>query len=883
METVKKGDPSMNHKKEPNDKDFVQQLELRINYLEQLLTENNIPFNRIKHPDVKTTLSNQDKVSIYKEYFKGRQDCYATRWEKEGKSGYSPVYFDHVKYLSKKAKSKISSKELYKPMSDDALISHLSGHETVGLYPILDDQTCYFLAFDFDDQSWRADVTNLANTLKKENMSYLIEISRSGKGAHLWVFFERPVFAKDARKLGRYLLTKTMMTYGMSNFKSYDRMFPAQDFIEKEGIGNLIALPLQGRSGKNGTTLFVDDKFQVYQNQYEKIKSIHKITMEQFNHLLEQISKTDELGLFNDKTKDIEMDLFDIDFDELEIKVYNQIIIKKRNLSAKAIQYFKRTASVVNPDFYKKQNMRLSTYGISRIIELYEEDHENIYLPIGTLNLIKENFDKHNILYEVIDIRSKPKMKHKHQFQGTLTSEQHHVLDKLSKQQNGVLIAPTGFGKTVVGIALSAALRLKTLIIVHRESIAEQWQDKIKTFLSIDDIGRLDKNHQTLGCDIDIVLIQSLSKFNQLDEVSNQYGLIIIDEVHHLASPSYERCIRKFSAKHIVGLTATLKRSDGLEKITTTMIGPVIVDVSDMDNDMSKHLHTRFTNFKLTLMAELSIQDAYKEIIDNQDRNEVILNDIRVLIEQKKNILILTDRIDHLDFLKSEIKKYTETLLCIHGQMTNKERTQFHHELENVNDGFVILSTGKYIGEGFDNNRLDTLLLTMPFRWRGTLQQYIGRLSRLKTGKNEISVYDYADIQSKFFSSMYLERLKGYKQMGFNINTTTDMESAIYHSSDYLYKLYNDLSMAHVVTFLIRNSNEERINDLINRSAVNPVLIRHNEMISNMVIIDYKYIWYGSINPFIYALKKDDDILRYEDTILAKQLIEEAQRIVSVK
>jgi superfamily II DNA or RNA helicase len=883
VETVEKGYTYMNPKKDINDKNIIQLLEKRIKYLEQLLIDNNISFDRVRCVDLKTSLNNQDKLEIYKSYFKGRKDCYAVRWEKDGKSGYSPVYLDHVKYLPKEAKSKLYIKELYKPMNDDALISHLVGHETLGVYPMLDDQTCYFLAFDFDDQSWKADVINLSNTLKKENISYLIEISRSGKGAHLWLFFEHPVLAKDARRFGRYILTRTMMTYGISNFRSYDRMFPTQDFVEKEGIGNLIALPLQGKSGKNGTTLFVDDEFQIYQNQYEKIKSTHKITIEHFNHLLEQISKTDELGLFNDKAKDIDMDLFDIDFDELQIKVYNQIIIIKKKLSARAIQYFKRTSSVVNPDFYKKQNMRVSTYGISRIIELYEEDHEHLYLPIGALNLIKEKLDKHNILYELIDLRSKPKMKHKLQFQVTLTSDQHHVLEKLVKGVHGVLIAPTGFGKTIIGVALASKIGLKTLIIIHRESIAQQWRDKVKEFLNISEVGRLDKDHQALGFDIDIVLIQSLSKYSNLDEISNQYGLIIIDEVHHLASPSYERCIRKFSAKHIIGLTATLKRSDGLEKIVTTMLGPVIVDVSHIENEMYKRLYTRLTNFKLSSMAELAIHNAYKEIIDNNDRNGLILNDIKDLIEQKKNILILTDRIEHFEFLMHKVKEFSVKFLCIHGQMTRKEKTEFQLKLEIIEDGFVILSTGKYIGEGFDNNRLDTLLLTMPFRWRGTLQQYIGRLSRVKSGKNEISVYDYADVQSKFFSAMYLERLKGYKQMGFTITASMDMESTIYHRSDYLSKLHNDLSIAKEVAFLIRKSNYQKVRDLVNKSAVKPVLFNHNEMISNMIIIDDKYIWYGSINPFIYAHKKDDDILRYEDAMLAKQLVEEAKQIISEK
>ncbi|MFH2117306.1 MAG: DEAD/DEAH box helicase family protein [Bacillota bacterium] len=859
----------------------INYLESKVDYLEQLLTKNNIPYDKSYTLDIKTNLSNQEKLTIYKNYFKGRSDCYAMRWERDDKSGYAPAYLPSVKYFSKEEKSKLSFKNLYEPFNDEVLISHLIGNETIGIYPILEDQTCYFLAFDFDEKSWKSDVVNLSQTLKHEQISHLIEISRSGKGAHLWMFFEHPVLSKDARKLGRFLLTKTMMTYGMSNFKSYDRMFPAQDSIDSEGIGNLIALPLQGKSGKQGKTLFVDENFQVYENQYERIQSTHKLSLTQFNELLNQISKADELGLYSEKAKDIDMDLFDIAVDEFEIRIYNQIIIQKARLSVKAIQFFKRVSSIVNPEFYKKQNMRMSTYGISRVIELYEEDHQYLYLPVGTLNFIKESLDKYKVIYDVLDLRSKPKMKSKYQFHGILTADQQNIVEHLLKNQNGVLVAPTGFGKTVIGVALAAALRLKTLVIVHRGNIAEQWEDKFKAFLNIEHVGKFDKDHDTLGFDVDIALIQSLSKYEKLDEISNQYGLIMIDEVHHLASPSYERCIRKFNAKHIIGLTATLKRSDGLEKIITTMIGPIIIDVSDIDNEMNKHLYTRLTNFKLTSMGEVSIQDAYKQIIDSKDRNEVILNEVKELIEKGKNMLILTDRIDHLECLKKEISSYTSNLLCIHGRMSIKERMGFNEQLRRVNDGFIILATGKYIGEGFDDDRLDTLILTMPFRWRGTLQQYIGRLSRRKAGKDEISVYDYADIQSKYFSSMYLERLKGYKKMGFTIATKMDVESAIYHASDYQQKLSDDLRKAHDTVFLIKHSINEKINELIKMCGVLPTLLINNEMISNMIIIDKRYIWYGSINPFVYSHKKDDDILRYEDVLLANQLIDEAKKITS--
>lgn len=851
----------------------ISNLEEKLKIYEKLLKKHNIHFedNSVSNGN-KIELSTHEKLSIYKDYFKGRSDCYAIRWEKDGKSGYAPSYSKEARFLSKDEKKKVPFKNRYDKLSDEIILKHLKGQETIGIYPMTDDQTCYFLAFDFDEENWKNDVIKFSEICLSHNIEHLVEISRSGKGAHLWMFFENEVLAKDARKLGRFLLTKTMMTSGLMSFKSFDRMFPTQDYIEKEGIGNLIALPLQGKSGMKGTTLFVDKELKPYPNQYQILKQVKKVTKEEFEILINEISKDDELGLFGESSKKIELDMFDFT-QTLKITIGNQMVIPKGELSVKAIQFFKRVASIINPEFYKKQNMRVSTYGISRIIELYEETHQEIMLPVGLLENVLKVLNDNRILYEIHDLRIKPKMKQNIKFLGDLTEEQQDVLKDVLYKPQGVIVAPTGFGKTVLGVALISKLKLKTLIIVNRVNLAEQWESQIKKFTSNINIGKLYDQYNELGADIDIVTIQSLAAYKGIDEIVKKYGLIIIDEAHHLASPSYERLIRKFHAKNIIGLTATLKRSDGLEDIVTTMIGPVITEVSSDSKKIRRLLTVRLTGFKVSLEDELTINDSYQKLYENKERNEMITKDIKTSFEMNKNILVLTDRMSHIDILEKEISKITKSLLVVHGRLKAKEKNNFNEKLMNQKEPFIILATGKYIGEGFDDDRLDTLFLTMPFRWKGTLQQYVGRLNRERQNKHEIQVYDYADIGVRYFSNMYLERLKGYRKMGYEISASKEFESRIYYLNNYEEVLKSDLKTAKEIVFVARNSIESKIEDLIAHCNIEPVLLIGNDYPSNMIIINQKVIWYGAINPFVYKQQASADIMRHDDALLAEELI----------
>lgn len=400
----------------------IKELEDKIRRYEHLLKENNINYLNEDTQNIESSFSNEEKVNIYLDYFRGRSDCFAIRWEKDGKSGYAPFYNDVYRYLPKNEKNKIPFKELYKPLAKKDIVSHLLGNETLGLYPMLKDQTCFLLAFDFDGPNFKKDVLSLSNLCNEFKLDNIIEISRSGKGAHLWLFFEDNVLAKDARRLGRFLISKAINEKGLSSFRSFDRMFPAQDYIEPNGIGNLIVFPLNGKSGKLGNTLFVDNDFKPFENQYLKLKDTKKISNDLFMELLSLINKENELGLFNENTNKIDINALDFNI-PLIINIENHIKIEKAGNSINSIQFLKRLSSVVNPEFYKKQNMRVSTYGISRVIELYEEGNEYLYLPTGIIKSLMKTLDDKKILYELIDHRTTPKSTNKISFKGVLKEE----------------------------------------------------------------------------------------------------------------------------------------------------------------------------------------------------------------------------------------------------------------------------------------------------------------------------------------------------------------------------------------------------------------------------------------------------------------------------
>jgi superfamily II DNA or RNA helicase len=813
--------------------------------------------------------SNHMKLKIFLDYFKGREDCYAIRFEGKEKSGYAPKYKSKYRYSSNKNRLGVSKIDLYEPVTKEVVELHLKGKQTVGLYPMLDDQKTYFLAIDFDKQSFKDDVKAFAKVAKGEGFSPLIEISRSGKGAHIWFFFQNKVLAKEARTLGKVLLSKTMLEQRSLSLDSYDRMFPAQDFIDDNQIGNLIVLPLNGKSGQKGTTLFVDDNFKPFEDQYGQLVQTKKITEEELRFFLERAKHFESSEVVSNKMKSL--DIRPLDFlNKLKLKVSNEIQIPKSALTPRSEQFFMRYSSLLNPEYYKKKAMRYSTYQTPRIIEMFKEDNESLYLPRGLLDKIINQLKTANIDYDLIDERQSNTIPKPIKMKVDLYNHQKLLFNDVIKSNQGIIVAPTGYGKTVLGIALTAYLKMNTLVLTNRVSICKQWKAQISEFSITQNIGICYGGKCSIGNNIDVATFQSLNSYGSIEKLKDHYGLILIDEVHHLAAYTFEQVIRTFSAKHIYGLTATPKRSDGLETITEMLIGGIIAEGTPVKNNVQKDLYVRFMDTQFTF--EDDIHDMTNTIMYDKSRNRIIVDDILHNVQENKTILVLSERVEHINILKKHLSPKVKNLFVLHGKLSQKEKNNIFETIKNMDDPFVILATGKYIGEGFDDDRLDTLLITMPFKWKGTLAQYVGRLNRQRKDKKEVSVYDYVDIQSRIYSNMFLKRQRGYKSLGFDLVSELETKQYFYNIDTYEEKLIDDLKSAtDSIIFMIRNSHTGKLNKLVGNTKLEIKEIKHD---LNLIIVDEYIVWYGSINPFTYSSIQEDSIMRIENKALANKLIQ---------
>ena len=710
--------------------------------------------------------------------------------------------------------------------------------------------------------------------IKKYNFDALLEVSRSGNGAHIWMFFDESISTEIARKFGRYILTDTMNNSRSISLNSYDRMFPAQDYITSKQIGNLIALPLNGLSGKNGNTLFVSTEFVPYSNQYKILSECNKISQLKVKEFIRRKEEISDIGFLSSKVKQI--DITNIDFKQpFIVNLQNQIRISKDTLNYKSKQFLIRFSSISNPLFYKNEKMRMSNFNVPRIIQLHKEDIDNIYLPIGLVDELKSILTSKGILFEVDDARNTRLIKEM-KTDIVLRHEQKKVFSDINKQSNGLIVAPTGFGKTILGIELVSKLRQRTLIITNRVNLCEQWYKRFNTYTDLTKIGRYYGKYKELDNDVNIATFQSLMKNENLNDVKDNYGLIIIDEVHHLAAFTFEKVIRSFSSKYIYGFTATPKRADGLEKIINMLIGDIIVDVKLDNSLLNKSLITHFTSFKSS--NELQIAEMLNRITLDVMRNDMIIRDIKEAYRNQKYILVLTDRLEHLNTLEKEISKFCDSLLTIHGRMGVKQKRTFYEKLETVQECFIILSTGKFIGEGFDESRLDTLFLTMPFRWRGTLSQYVGRLHRTSNEIKYITVHDYLDIHIRMFSNMYVDRLKGYKQLGFEIDESLGDRQSVFNKYNFDERLLEDIIHSKKsVKFIMRYSHDKRV-EYLRKNVLTNFDSTINEKDDktkylNVIIIDDRILWYGSINPFVFNNKEEDTILRIEDSLIITEIL----------
>src|ERR1022692_3832685 len=678
------------------------------------------------------------RIALFRSLFRGREDVYARRWENDdGRHGYMPVVVKDWKAINKsrpEERKKVDQKtRKFLPLTDAVIENHLMGRETVGVYPLLPDETCWFLAADFDKTTWEYDSLAFLETCRELNVPGALERSRSGKGGHIWIFFERALPAITARKLGCVLLTRTLERRHQVGLDSYDRFFPNQDTMPKGGLGNLIALPLQFAPRKAGNSVFIDSDFQPYPDQWQFLSAIRRMTADAADEIVADAQrKGDLIG--------VRMSIADDDGAQdpwtlqpsrkrkerpiegpmpktVQIVRPNLVSLEQRDPPPAMLNRLLRLAAFQNPEFYKAQAMRLATYDKPRVIACGQEFAQHIALPRGCLEETLALLEAHKIRPEVKDERYVGTAIEA-EFHGLLRPFQEEAVAKITAHDDGILCAPTAFGKTAVAAWLIAKRKVNTLVVVHRQQLLDQWQDRLGMFLDLPpkSIGHIGggKTDRT-GC-VDVAVIQSLYRKDEVKDFVAEYGQVIVDECHHLSAFTFEQVMRQVKAKYVVGLTATPTRKDGHHPIIYMQCGPVRYNLSAktmMETTPFEHRVTpRYTEFRMAPeLTEITIQDIYAALVDNAPRNEMIAGDIVRAVESGRCPLLLTGRTEHLQYFAAKLAGVAQHVFVLKGGMGKKQRRETAAALAAVpeNESRVILATGSYIGEGFDDARLDAI------------------------------------------------------------------------------------------------------------------------------------------------------------------------------
>lgn len=746
------------------------------------------------------------KIRLFRSLFRGREDVYPRRFEsrKTGKSGYAPACSNEwVRGICEKPRIKCADCQhrRFLPVTDDVIRWHLSGEDehrepfVAGVYPLLLDESCFFLAVDFDKANWQDDAAAFLEVCQGLDLPAALERSRSGRGGHVWLFFERAIPAALARRLGSHLLTETMEGRPDVGLDSYGRLLPNQDTLPHRGFGNLIALPLQKGPRERGHSVFLDERLVPWADQWAFLARVRKVERFQVEQVVQEAERRGRiLGVRLPPQEDGEDEPWTMPPSRhrreprisgelpstLELVLGNQIYVAKEGLHPGLRNRLLRLAAFQNPEFYKAQAMRLSTYDKPRVIACAEDHPHHIGLPRGCLDEIRETLQDLGIRPTVRDERHAARPLDV-TFQGELRREQRVAADAILAHDTGVLAATTAFGKTVVGAWLIARRGVSTLVLVHRRQLLDQWVDRLSTFLGIPakSIGRIGGGRNTPTGLLDVAVIQSLVKKGVVDDRVADYGHVIVDECHHLSAHSFEQVARQAKARFVLGLSATVARKDGHHPIIFMQCGPVRHGVNARVQAASRPFEhvalVQPTSFQpaRTPNADkrVEFQTLYQELVEDDARNRRICADVLESVNAGRSPLVLTERNDHLDRLERELAQRVRHLVVLRAGMGKKQRQALSERLAAIppDEARVILATGKYVGEGFDDPRLDTLFLTLPVSWRGTIAQYAGRLHRLYDSKREVRIYDYADLDVPMLARMFDRRCRGYEAVGYTV------------------------------------------------------------------------------------------------------------------
>ncbi len=745
-----------------------------------------------------------EKIALFRSLFRGRDDVFPRLWKntRTGRTGYAPTCGNEwVRGICEKPRIRCGEcpNQAFLAVCDRVIRDHLQGGHVIGVYPLLPDETCWFLAADFDKQDWTADIAAFRDACNSAGLPVAVERSRSGDGAHAWFFFDAPVPAATARRMGCFLITQAMSRRHSLDMSSYDRLFPSQDTLPRGGFGNLIALPLQREPRARGNTVFVDGDFRPFPDQWAYLARMPRIPASTVEQVAAEAQRRGQVvgvrgsGAEEEhatapwklapsrRSKPPPRPVGEPLPAQVEATLAQRLFISKAGLSSPVINALRRLAAFQNPEFYKRQGMRLSTALTPRVIACAEDYPRHVALPRGCADDAAALLRSLGTTLEIGDEREAGQAID-HHFRGTLTELQENAVRALLSHDFGVLVTPPGTGKTVAAIKMIVERARSTLVLVHRQPLLDQWVEQLALFLDVDPkaIGRIGggKRHAT-GL-IDVAMIQSLVRKDEVADLVAGYGHVVVDECHHIPAVSYERVLSEVRARYVTGLTATPRRRDGQHPISEMQLGPAryVADPTSLSTARTgaRRLLVRETAFELPgVDSHPPIQRVYRSLAGDDRRNALILDDIIGSLEAGRSPIVLTERTDHLDFLTDRLRGFTKHLVVLRGGATAKKRREALATLGAIPDGEerLVLATGRYIGEGFDDARLDTLFLTMPVSWRGTVVQYTGRLHRSHPGKEEVRIYDYVDRRVPVLARMYERRLAGYRSIGYELTDET--------------------------------------------------------------------------------------------------------------